>query len=307
MNRRGESWTHQSRCGNLRGSMTVLMPPAAAMGDASVDARAARADAMLDATAAIWLVTALIGQWTFLYYIAVFYDAATLRGDFAAWSRNTYLLKGYVAGDFAGNLAFAAHVLIAAIVTFAGALQLVPQIRARVIGVHRWNGRLFLLASMTAAASGLYMVWVRGSRANIIAGLATSLDAILILAFAVMAWRAVRARRIDAHRRWALRTWIAASGIWFQRIGIFGWTTFHHAPVGMTNRFDGWFDLSWAFGCYLLPLAILEAYLRVRERHGERGRYLMAAGMLLLAVVTAYATHAAYANVWRPFLWRLGA
>ena len=287
--------------------MTVLMPPAAAMGDASVDARAARADAMLDATAAIWLVTALIGQWTFLYYIAVFYDAATLRGDFAAWSRNTYLLRGYVAGDFAGNLAFAAHVLIAAIVTFAGALQLVPQIRARVIGVHRWNGRLFLLASMTAAASGLYMVWVRGSRANIIAGLATSLDAILILAFAVMAWRAVRARRIDAHRRWALRTWIAASGIWFQRIGIFGWTTFHHAPVGMTNRFDGWFDLSWAFACYLLPLAILEAYLRVRERHGERGRYLMAAGMLLLAVVTAYATHAAYANVWRPFLWRLGA
>jgi len=277
------------------------------MGDASVDARAARADAMLDATAAIWLVTALIGQWTFLYYIAVFYDAATLRGDFAAWSRNTYLLKGYVAGDFAGNLAFAAHVLIAAIVTFAGALQLVPQIRARVIGVHRWNGRLFLLASMTAATSGLYMIWVRGSRANTIAGLATSLDAILILAFAVMAWRAVRARRIDAHRRWALRTWIAASGIWFQRIGIFGWTTFHHAPVGMTNRFDGWFDLSWAFGCYLLPLAILEAYLRVRERHGERGRYLMAAGMLLLAVVTAYATHAAYANVWRPFLWRLGA
>jgi len=287
--------------------MTVLMPPAAAMGDDSVDARAARADAMLDATAAIWLVTALIGQWTFLYYIAVFYDAATLRGDFAAWSRNTYLLKGYVAGDFAGNLAFAAHVLIAAIVTFAGALQLVPQIRARVIGVHRWNGRLFLLASMTAAASGLYMIWVRGSRANTIAGLATSLDAILILAFAVMAWRAVRARRIDAHRRWALRTWIAASGIWFQRIGIFGWTTFHQAPVGMTNRFDGWFDLSWAFACYLLPLAILEAYLRVRERHGERGRYLMAAGMLLLAVVTAYATHAAYANVWRPFLWRLGA
>ena len=53
--------------------------------------------AVLDAAARLWFTTALLGQWAFLYYIAGFYDAATLRGDFALWNKNTHLLKGYVA------------------------------------------------------------------------------------------------------------------------------------------------------------------------------------------------------------------
>src|SRR5512141_1811037 len=104
--------------------------------------RFAGANAVLDAAARIWFATALLGQWAFLYYIAGFYDVATLRGDFALWNTNTHLLKGYVIGDTAGNLAFAFHVLLAAIVTFGGALQLISQSRARLHSVHRWNGRL---------------------------------------------------------------------------------------------------------------------------------------------------------------------
>ncbi|HEY2397137.1 MAG TPA: DUF2306 domain-containing protein [Rudaea sp.] len=269
--------------------------------------RRAGPDAVLSGAARLWFVTALVGQWTFLYYIAAFYDAATLRGDMAAWSRNTYLLRGYVAGDTSGNLAFAAHVLLASIVTFGGALQLVSQAHIRLRPFHRWNGRLFVVTAIAGAMSGLYMIWVRGSRANYIAGLATSLDALLIIAFAVLAWRAARARNIPTHRRWALRTYIVASGVWFQRVGTFGWTIFnHHVAVGMTRHFDGWFDLSWAFACYLLPLALLEAYLRVQDRAGPRGRYAMAAGLLVLTAMMAFGIYSAYAFVWRPFLWRLG-
>jgi len=261
---------------------------------------------VLDAAARLWFVSALIGQWAFLYYIAGFYDVATLRGNFALWNKNTHLLKGYVAGDTAGNLAFAFHVLLAAIVTFGGALQLISQARPRLHSVHRWNGRLFLLTALGGALSGLYMIWVRGSRANLTAGLATSLDAALIIAFAVLAWRAARARAFTTHRRWALRTWIVASGVWFQRVGIFGWTTFDPAAIGMNKNFDGWFDLSWAFGCYLLPLAILELYLRVKDRGGTRSRYIMAAGILLLTAVMAFGSYAAYVFVWRHALSRIG-
>src|SRR5512141_1357736 len=176
--------------------MNIATPPAVVSnGSASI----ASANAALAASARLWFATALIGQWAFLYYIAAFYDTATLRGDFAAWSNNRLLLKGYVPGDTAGNLAFAAHVLLAAIVTFGGALQLIPQIRTRFISVHRWNGRLFLLTAIAGALSGLYMIWVRGSRANLTAGMATSLDAALIIAFGVLAWRAVRARDIATH------------------------------------------------------------------------------------------------------------
>jgi hypothetical protein len=287
--------------------MTIAIPRAAAANSVPATGRGAGADVALAAAARLWFVTAVIGQWAFLYYIAAFYDAATLSGNFATWSRNTFLLKGYVAGDVDGNSAFAAHALLATIVTFGGALQLIPQLRARFIAVHRWNGRLFLLTALAAAVSGLLMIWVRGSRANFVAGLATSVDALLIIAFALLAWRSARARQTAVHRRWALRTWIVANGVWFQRIGIFGWTTFHHAAVGMTNRFDGWFDLSWAFGCYLLPLGVLELYLRVKSNAGPRGRYAMAAAMLLLTAAMGFGSYSAYMFVWRPFLWRLGA
>jgi Predicted membrane protein (DUF2306) len=272
----------------------------------TMDNGRARANVVLSASARLWFVTALVGQWAFLYYIAAFYDAATLRGDFAAWSNNRLLLKGYIPGDTAGNLAFAAHVLLAAVVTFGGALQLIPQIRARFISAHRWNGRLFLLTAMAGALSGLYMIWVRGSRANFTAGFATSLDAALIIAFGVLAWRAARARDLASHRRWALRTYIVANGVWFQRVGIFGWMVYHQAAVGMTKQFDGWFDLSWAFGCYLFPLAVLELYLRVKETAGPRGRYAMAASILFLTALMGFGIYCAYVFVWRPFLWGIG-
>jgi hypothetical protein len=284
--------------------MTIASPQAVAP-IGTMDS-ADNANVVLAAAARLWFVTALLGQWAFLYYIAAFYDAATLRGDFAAWSNNRLLLKGYVPGDTAGNLAFAAHVLLAAIVTFGGALQLIPQIRAHFISVHRWNGRLFLLTAIAGAISGLWMIWVRGSRANFIAGFATSIDAVLIIGFALLAWRAVRRREIAAHRRWALRTYIVANGVWFQRVGIFGWMVFHQAAVGMTKHFDGWFDLSWAFGCYLLPLAILELYLRVKENSGPRGRYVMAGSILLLTALMGFGIYSAYMFVWRPFLWGIG-
>jgi uncharacterized membrane protein len=285
--------------------VTIAVPQASAANGAS-SWRADGANAALTAAAALWFVTALAGQWAFLYYIAGFYGAATLRGDFAAWSRNTHLLNGYVPGDTSGNLAFAAHVLLAIAVTFGGALQLVPLIRARCIALHRWNGRLFLVTAVAGALSGLYMIWVRGSRANFTAGLATSIAAVLIIAFAWQAWRAARAKQIAVHRRWALRTWIVANTVWFQRIGIFGWMIANHGTPGMSNHFDGWFDIGWEFGCWLLPLAVLELYLRVKDGAGPRGRYAMAAGILFLTAVMGFCIYSAHTFVWRPFLFRLG-
>src|SRR5512143_1413902 len=136
---------------NVGESMTIAIPQAASASIAPASGRGAGADVILAAAVRVWFVTAVIGQWAFLYYIAAFYDTATLSGNFATWNRNTFLLKGYVAGDVAGNFAFAAHVLLATIVTFGGALQLIPQLRARFTAVHRWNGGLFLLTALAAA------------------------------------------------------------------------------------------------------------------------------------------------------------
>ena len=60
--------------------------------DSASSASRFSANAALDAAARLWFATALLGQWVFLYYIAGFYDVATLRGDFALWNKNTHLL-----------------------------------------------------------------------------------------------------------------------------------------------------------------------------------------------------------------------
>src|SRR5438874_2337526 len=138
------------------------------------------ADTALKAAARFWFVVAVIGQWAFLYYIAAFYGPSTLQGNFQVWSKNKFLIKGYVPGDTAGNLVFGAHALLAAVIAFGGALQLIPQIRTRAIAIHRWNGRLFLVTALAVSVSGLYMVWVRDATLGTFGATGVSLNAVLI-------------------------------------------------------------------------------------------------------------------------------
>ncbi len=55
------------------------------------------ADTALKAAAGFWFLVAVIGQWAFLYYIVAFYGPSTFTGNFRAWTKNTFLLKRYVA------------------------------------------------------------------------------------------------------------------------------------------------------------------------------------------------------------------
>ncbi|HLZ82947.1 MAG TPA: DUF2306 domain-containing protein [Caulobacteraceae bacterium] len=253
------------------------------------------ADGALGAAAGLWFTVALIGQWAFVYYIANFYGPSTLSGNFHAWSRNTNLVKGYVAGDTAGNVFFGVHALLAAVIAFGGALQLVPRIRRRAIIVHRWNGRLFMLTALGVAFSGLYLIWVRGSSPTFLGALATSLNGFLIIACVALAWRAALGRDIAAHRRWALRAYLVANGQWFFRVGVF-------AVAVLDRKLVEPFFMLWGFGCTLAPLAVLEIYLHTRERGGPGGRLAMAGGLVVLSGLTALGILGVYLAMWRPLL-----
>jgi hypothetical protein len=233
--------------------------------------------AAMKGAAQFWFGVTVVGQWAFLYYILAFYGHSSLRGDFQAWGRNELLLKGFVAGDSAGNLVFAAHALLAAVITFGGALQLVPQIRARAMALHRWNGRLFLVAALAVSASGLYLVWVRGARGGMAGSVGITLNAALIMVFAALAWRAALSRDVSAHRRWALRTYLVVNGQWFIRVGMVAWMI-------LGQGHDGGFYRFWSFGCYLVPLAVLELYLRARDGAGPGARFAVAGGLVVLTV-----------------------
>lgn len=245
------------------------------------------ADAALRCAAACWFLAMFIGQWLFVYYIVAIYGAPTVTGQFEGWTRRTTLIKGYVPGDTIGNLSFAAHVLFAAVIAFGGMLQLVPQIRARAIAVHRWNGRAFLTAAAVIGGGGLYMVWVRGARLDIVNSVSSSLNAVLILAFVAAAWRTARAHDVAGHRRWALRAFMVANGSgFFIRVGFAGWSVFT-AGAGTNDTMSGPMNYALEFGAYLLPLAGLELYLRARAGASTRARLATAA---ILVALTAYMT-----------------
>lgn len=265
----------------------------------AVPAPAMAARRHLDLAVKAWFAATALGQLMFVAYIALFYGRLTLGGDFAGWN-NRDLVTGYVVGDTAGNGNFAAHVLTAAVMTFAGLVQLVPSIRARWPRLHRWSGRLFIATALFLAIGGLWLTWVRGSYMTLTGAVSISIDAALIVGFGIMAWLTARKRDFAAHRRWALRTFIAASAVWFLRLGymVWGLTT---GGQGSTMGMSGPFDVFWGFASYLLPLAVLELHFHA-ERGSPRAKTAMAVGLWFASALILLGGAAAWLLMWSPYI-----
>jgi hypothetical protein len=257
----------------------------------------------LNYAAIFWVVVAVTGQLIFAYYIAVLYGGAAIRGDFAAWG--TVMPRGYIVGDRIGNVIIGSHLLLAFILSTGGALQLIPQIRARLPVFHRWNGRVFASSALIASIGGLYLLWVRGTVGDISQHLGTTFNAILIMFCVVMAWRFALVRNFTMHRRWALRLFLVVGGVWFFRVGLMLWLLIHQAPVGFDAKsFTGPFLTFLTFAQTLLPLAVLEIYFRVRAHEHEpdhaRATMAMAVGLFALTLAMAAGIFGATMGMWLP-------
>lgn len=249
--------------------------------------RGAAASRLLRLTAAGWLVLAVAGQLVFAVYVAVFYGGAALVGAPERW--NEVLPRGWDPAAPLANGMLALHLGLAVVLVLAGAMQLVPALRRA-------------LPASVLAAGGLGLVWGRGGAAGDLSQhLAISGNALIILGCALLAWRAARARAFDRHRRWALRVFVAASGVWFFRVGLMAWIGLHGAPVGFDPKtFSGPFLSLLAWAVYVVvPLSVLEVYLRTRA--GGGGAALAASALLLLVTaVMAFGIVVATLGMWGP-------
>lgn len=257
------------------------------------------ADAILRATGVLWFIPALIGQWVFAFYIAVQYGGSAFAGDLAAW--NEIMHNGLIADDVIGNLALMVHIAIAFVITVGGTLQLIPFVRNRARSFHRWNGRTFVMVAMLSSVAALWMVWTRDGLGTIVNDIAISIDAVLIIAFAWMMWRTARARRFDEHQRWALRTFMVVSGVWFMRV-MYGFLIMlmQGRPPGVGNNMDGPTDIAVGFGSYLLPLALLEIYFWGKRTPNVAAKMAAAGVTTLAAAATAFGVFGAIMVFWAP-------
>ena len=267
----------------------------------TVLARRARIAAIaLRGSAALWLGVAVLGQLLFAVYVLVFYGRAAASGHPEQW--NKVLHPGYVPGDTFGNLVLASHLLFGALITIGGTLQLMPFVRKRWPRVHRWNGRVFLAGAAIAASGGLIMIWTRDAGSALVQNIAISINAILILLFGTQALRYALARRFDVHRRWTLRLFLSVNGGWFFRVGLMFWVAVNHGPAGFDPKtFTGPFITFLSFAQYLLPLAVLEGYLRA-QRGAPLPQLGVAALLLLLTLAMGLGVLVAALGLWLPHL-----
>ena len=268
--------------------------------DGLQSARKARADRLLPRAAQILAGSVILGQLAFLVFILAFYYPATLTGDFAAWNDKP-LITGYRQGDASGNLAFAGHVLFAALITGSGMVQLLPVVRRRWPVLHRWSGRIFAMAAGLLALGGLGLVWLRGTYLNIPGALGISFNAIAILTCLAFAWTLARRRDFAGHRRWALRLFAVASALWFMRVGYMAWGL-STGGAGVGDAMDGPFDMFIAFGNTLVPLLTVECYLRADASRQPVARRAAGAALLLGALVVLAGSAGAWMAMWGPYL-----
>ena len=259
------------------------------------------ADNALRAAARGWFFVVVSGQLTLAAYVAWFYGSTALQGQAESWNR--VLSRGYIRGDAMGNLALIVHLLAAVILIVGGAIQLIPQVRERAPRFHRWTGRVYLLTALTTSLAGLYMTWIRGTRGDLSQHVGGSMNAILIVLCAVFALRSVLARRLAAHRHWALRLFVVVSAAWFYRVGLFLWLLLNDGPVGFDpETFQGPTLTFLAFANSLVPLAVLELYLRAQTRSGVPGRIAMAAALFVLTVAMGIGIFGATMGMWLPII-----
>jgi len=248
-----------------------------------------------------WLVVAVAGQAVFAAYVLLFYGRAGAQGDPQRWNR--VLTGGWVPGDAFGNLMVVLHLMLTVIVVAGGAAQLLPALRRHAPAVHRWNGRVYVVSAIVLSLTGLVMIWTRGTVGNVWQHLGTSVNGVVIMACALQAWRAARTRQFDAHRRWALRLYLAVSGVWFFRVALMAWLLVHRAPVGFdAQTFTGPFLVFLAFAQFTLPLLLLELFLRAQAGSRTAGQWIMAAVMGAVTLLTLLGIGGAMAMMWLPHM-----
>lgn len=260
-------------------------------------ARTPLAPRALSGAAALWFVIAFAGMMMFAVYIAIFYAGTALDGRWDEWNKR--LINGLVEGDIAGNAALVVHLVLAAIITFCGPLQFVPAIRKRAIGFHRWNGRIYITTAFIISLGAIYMIATRG--AGGFNAIAIQINAVLIMACAALTLRAVLKRNIPAHQRWALRTFLLVSGVWFLRIGyVFLGVLFQGRPPGVGDNLDGPTDLALAYTSFFLPLIVLQLYFWAKDSKGAAPKWAMSGVLVIVSLITAVGALGNTFGSWMP-------
>lgn len=97
------------------------------------------------------------------------------------------------------------HFVFAGIAIVAGALQVNRRLRTRFVSVHRWLGRVYVIAVLIGGVAGI--VLASSSTAGWVAATGFGLLGVLWLVTTFNGYRSIRQHDTTAHRRWMIRSY----------------------------------------------------------------------------------------------------
>jgi hypothetical protein len=229
----------------------------------------------------VWTSAALFGL-----YILAFYAAALYENDMARW--NQVLPRLYEKGSVSATSGIGLHFAMGGIILVLGSIQLIDAVRNRFPAIHRWIGRIYVLASLLAAVGGLLFIALKGTIGGLVMNIGFGLYGILMFIAAIQTYRYAVSRQLEKHRTWALRLYALAIGSWLYRMDYGFWLLLADG-MGHNRTFSGPFDHVMAFFFYIPNLIVAEAFSRARSfkaspflRIGASFLLLFATGFLLI-------------------------
>jgi hypothetical protein len=151
------------------------------------------------------------------------------------------------------------HVTGGILALIIGPFQFWSYFRTTYISAHRWLGRIYLIAVLIGSLSSTYLAWT--SALAIHWTWALSLQSLGVVWFitVLMAYRAIKKRRIQSHKEWMIRSYVVT----FAFVS-FRWLVDLPFVVELGNFIEraptvGW--VSWA-----IPLFIVEIILQWNKK-----------------------------------------
>lgn len=224
----------------------------------------------------VWTSAAIFGL-----YILAFYAAALYEGNMERW--NKVLPRLYEQSTTTATTGIGLHFAAGGIILVLGSIQLIDSVRVRFPVVHRWIGRVYIVACLFAAVGGLAFIAVKGTIGGSLMNIGFGLYGVLMFIAAVETYRQAVTGHMDKHRLWALRLYALAIGSWLYRMDYGFWLLLTDG-LGHTRSFSGPFDSVMAFFFYIPNLLVVEVLTRAKQ-YKVSPVFRLSASLVLLGAI----------------------
>ncbi|WPP49371.1 DUF2306 domain-containing protein [Catalinimonas niigatensis] len=159
------------------------------------------------------------------------------------------------------NLCFFAHVGLGGIALLSGWSQFFKSIRNKYLKLHRGLGTVYGLAVLLSGLSSLYIAYYTAG--GIVAILGFEALGILWLFTTLKAYQAIKAKKLDAHENWMIRSYALTFAAVTLRLWLPFFMGIFHMPFVDAYRIIAW--LCWVPNLMVAELIIRKQYAKKKH------------------------------------------